>query len=161
MFQARVAVVERNTAIESFADLDFCTSEAEAARLWGDLQAPSAPLHHVVVADHPLMREAADPLEIFRSPAPGLSCLVRGAREAAVVVGHEAAQYPIGRMEIGRAAQAEFAPQAILQHAPETLNPPLGLLEGPAELRGLTFSGEFFATLQWSSWRTKMPLRSP
>ena len=67
MFQTLIAVVERDTAIETFADLDFGAREAEAARLWRDLQSPSVPLHHVVVADDALVREAADALEIFRS----------------------------------------------------------------------------------------------
>src|SRR5580704_9441068 len=75
VFQTRIAVVERDTAIESFADLNSRASEAEAARLWRDLQTPSVPLHHVVVADDAVMREAADALEIFRSAAPGFGGL--------------------------------------------------------------------------------------
>lgn len=102
----------------SFADLDSRTGEAEAARLWRDLQAPSVPLHHVVVTDDASMREAADALEIFRRPAQGFGGLTQGASEATVAVGQEKAQATIGRIGIGRAFQAEFAAKAILQHAP-------------------------------------------
>jgi hypothetical protein len=156
VFQTRIAVVERDAAIERFADLNFRASEAETARLWRDLQPPSVPLHDVVVADDAFVREAADAFEMFRSRAPGLGCLAREVSEAAVVVGEETAQDAIGRIEIAGAGQAEFAAEAILQHAPETLDASLGLralggqegdaelIECAAELGGLALSGEFF-----------------
>src|SRR5262244_953418 len=103
VFQTCIAVVERDAAIESFADLNFGAREVETARLWGDLQSPSVPLHHVVVANDALVRETADALEIFRSRAPGFGRLARGTSEATVVVGAESAQHTIGRNQIGRA----------------------------------------------------------
>src|SRR6516225_6457215 len=155
MFQTGIAVVERDAAIETFADLDFGAREAEAARLWRDLQSPSVPLHHVVVADDALVREAADALEMFRSRAPSFSRLAREASEAAVVVGAEVAQDTIGRIQIGRAREAQFAAQTILQHTPEAFDAPFRLwglrgdegnpqlLQSAAELRGLPLASEF------------------
>ncbi len=42
MFQAGVAIVERDAPVESLIDLHFGTGEAEAARLLGDLEAASS-----------------------------------------------------------------------------------------------------------------------
>lgn len=125
MFQACIAVVERDTAIEGFADLNFRASEAEAARLGRDLQPLAVPLHHVVVADDAFLYKAADTFEIFRSWAPGFDGLPRGASKAAVVVGNETAQHVIGRVEIAGSGQAEFAAEAILQDAPQAFDTPL------------------------------------
>ena len=127
MFQTGFVVVERDAAIDSFADLNFGTSEAETARMWRDLRPPSVPLHHVVVADDALVREAADALEIFRNRTPGFSRVARGASEVAVVVGAETAQDTIGRIQIDRTRQAEFAAETILQDAPETFDTFFGL----------------------------------
>ena len=155
MFQTRIAVVERDAAIESFADLNFGAREVETARLWRDLQPAPVPLHHVVVADDALVCEAADALEIFRSRAPSFGRLARGASEAAVVVGAEAAQDTIGRNHSGRVGQAEFAAQTILQHTPKTFDASFRLwglrsdegnsqlLQSAAELRGLPLASEF------------------
>jgi hypothetical protein len=71
-------------------------------------------------------------------------------------VGDETAQDAIGRIEIADASQPELAAQTILQHAPETLDAPLGLralggnegdaqlIQCAAKLGGLAFSDEFF-----------------
>ena len=72
-------------------DLHGGSGKAEAAGLRMNLQPLPAPLHDIVVADDALVSEAADAIEIFRSHAPGLFCLAGRAREAAVVVGEEAA----------------------------------------------------------------------
>ena len=71
MFQAGVAVIECDAAIESLVDLHFGAGEAEAACLLGNLKAAALPLHDVVVANDAFMDEAADAVESFRSRAPG------------------------------------------------------------------------------------------
>ena len=156
MFQAGVAVVERDPSVESLAKLNLGTAEAEAARLRTDLQAPSFPLHDVVVADDARVNETADAIQVVGSRTPGRGRVTRSAGEAAVVVGDKAAQDTIGRGEIGSVGQAELAGETILQHAPEALDAALGLralgrdegdaelLEGAAELSGLLAAGELF-----------------
>ena len=156
MFQTGIAVIERDPAIESLIELDFCTGKAKAPVLRRDLEAATVPLHDVVVADDAFVAEGADALEIAGSGAPSLGGLARGAREAAVVIGDELAQDRVGRIDVVGLGQAEFAGEAILQHAPETFDAAFGLRrlrgdegdaelgEGAAELGGLALAGEFF-----------------
>ncbi len=59
VFEAGVAVVERQPPIESLVDVHFGAGEAEAARLLGDLEAAACPLHDVVVADGAFVMSAA------------------------------------------------------------------------------------------------------
>jgi hypothetical protein len=101
MMELGVAVVERDAAVESLIDLHFGSSETVAAGLRMDLQALAVPLHDIVVADDALMGEAADSFQFLR----------RGARagEAAIVVGDEAAQHGVSRIEIASMGQAKFA----------------------------------------------------
>src|SRR5229473_1817092 len=89
MFQAGVAIVERDAPVESLVDLHFGTGEAEAARLLGDLKATAFPLHDVVVADGAFVQEAADAVETFRSRTPGGCVFPRLPGETAAVVGDE------------------------------------------------------------------------
>ena len=154
MFEASVAVVHRDTSIESLVDMHFGSGEAKAARLLGDLEAAAFPLHDIVVANDALMHEAADAFEAFRSGAPGGSVFARRPSKAAVVVGDELAQHGIGGVEIRGLRQTQFAGEAILQHAPETLHATFGLravsgdegdaqlFQCAAELGGLAFSGQ-------------------
>jgi hypothetical protein len=156
VLQAGVAVIERDAAVESFIDVNLGSSKAEALALLRDLEALAVPLHDVVVADHALMNEAADAVEVVRRRTPGGLHFARAAGEAAVVVGHENAQHGIGRVQIAGLSQTELAGETILEHAPESFDAALGLrtaggdegdaelFEGAAELSGLTFSGELF-----------------
>ena len=156
VFEARVAVVERDPAIESLIELDFCASEAEAAVLGRDLEPAALPLHDVVVADDAFVQERADAVGSVGGGTPGFGGVARGAREAAVIVGDEALQYGIGRGEITSIGEAELAAQAILKDTPEAFDAAFGLRrlcgdEGDAELREsatelgrLALAGEFF-----------------
>src|SRR5260370_11487281 len=87
MFQAGVAIVERDAPVEGLVDLHFGTGEAEAARLLGDLEATAFPLHDVVVADHALVHQAADTVEAFRSGTPRGFPFARLPSETAGVCG--------------------------------------------------------------------------
>src|ERR1700734_1214604 len=109
MLEPGVAIVEGEAAIESLIDLDLGSGEAEAARLRMDLQPLAVPLHDVVVANDAFVGEAADAVEVFRSRAPGLFGFAGDASEAAVVVGDEACQDAVGRIEIAGLGEAEFA----------------------------------------------------
>src|SRR5208283_3585854 len=154
--QAGVAVIERNASVESLIEVDFGSGKAEALALLRDLEALTFPLHDVVVTDQALVDEAADAFQIFGSRAPRGLHFARAAGKAAVVVGEEDSQHSVGGVEIAGLSQAEFAGEAILEHAPEAFDAAFGLwaagsdegdaelLESAAELRGLAFSGELF-----------------
>ena len=58
MFETGVAVVERDPAIESLLELDFCSRKAEAPVLGRDLESTAVPLHDIVVADDAFVAEA-------------------------------------------------------------------------------------------------------
>jgi len=79
MIEPGIAIVERDTAIESLMDLDFGSGEAEAAGLGMNLQPAAVPLHNVIVADDAFMGEATDAFEVFRSRAQALDAS-RGVR---------------------------------------------------------------------------------
>lgn len=156
MIEPSIAIVEGYAAIESLMDVDGGSGKTEATGLRMDLQPLAIPLHDVVVADDTLVSEAADAVEIFWSRPPGFFCVARSAGEAAVVVCDELSQYGVGRVQIARLGQAEFAGKAILQHPPETLDAALSLrrlrgdegdaelMESAAELSGLLSAGELF-----------------
>src|ERR1700741_566331 len=156
VLQAGVAVKERDAPVESLIDVDFGPSEGEALSLRRDLEELAFPLHDVVVADHALVDEAADAVQVFGRWAPCGLHFARAASETAVVVGNENAQHGVGGIQIASLSQAEFAGEAILEHAPEAFDAAFGLraaggdegdaelFEGTAELRGLAFAGEFF-----------------
>src|SRR5438270_3724815 len=156
VLQASVAVIERDPPVQRLINVDPRSGEAEALSLLRDLEALAIPLHDVVVADHALMNEAADAVEIFRSRTPCGLHFPRTADEAAVVVREENTQHGVGGVQVTGLGQAKFAAQAILKHAPEAFDAALGLrtaggdegdaelLESAAELSRLTFSGEFF-----------------
>ncbi len=146
MFQGGVAVVEGDPAVESLIDLHFGAGEAEAVGLLGDLEAAAFPLHDVVVPDSALVHEAADAIEAVRRGSPGGFHLAGHFGETAVVVEDEAAQNGVGGVEVVSSSQAEFAAQAILQHAPEALDAAFGLRtvggdKGDAELTATTSPG--------------------
>src|SRR5271169_1107878 len=156
MYQASLAIVERDPAIEALVQVNFGAREGETAVLGRDLQATALPLHNIVVADDAFVEERADTLELIRSGAPGFDDVARGTREAAVVVGDEVPQHGVGRVQIGGLGEAEFAAQAVLEDAPEAFDTAFGLRrlrgdesdaelrEGAAELRGLALAGAFF-----------------
>jgi hypothetical protein len=152
--QFGVAVVDGDASGQVLDELHSGTGEAEPPRLRRDLEATTVPLHDVIIADDAFVDEAADAIQLARCWAPGLFRLGRGAAEAAVVVGQEAAQDVVGGEQIGGSGQAQLAAQAILEDAPEPLDAALGLralggdegdpelLERPAELGGLLASGQ-------------------
>lgn len=156
MLEPGIAIEERNAAVKSVADLYFGTGKAVAAGLRMDLQAPAIPLHDIVVADDAFVGEAADAFQILGSWAPGFFRLARRASELAIVVGDEAAQHGIGRVDVESLSQTKLTGQAILQHTPEALDAAFGLralggdegdaklLESPAKLSGLALAGELF-----------------
>src|SRR5260221_1331850 len=156
VWEAGVAVIERDPLVESLVDLHFGAGEAKAAGLLRDLEAAAFPLHDVVVANGALVHEAADTLEAFRGRSPGGFHFARLSGETAVVVSDELAQHGVGGVEVMSASKAEFAAQAILQHAPEALDAAFGLravggdegdaqlFQGATELGRLAFSGELF-----------------
>jgi len=151
-----VAVVQGDAAVEGLVNLHFGSGKAVSSGLRMNLQSQPIPLHDVVVADDAFVREAADAFEIGGSGPPGFLRFARRAGEAAVVIGNEAAQHAIGGSEIAGGCQAQFAGEAILQHAPEAFDAAFGLRglrgdegdaelrEGAAELGGLTLAGELF-----------------
>jgi hypothetical protein len=67
VLQAGVAVIDRDPPVQSFIDGNFGSGKAEASAVLGDLEALALPLDNVVVADHALVNEAADAIEIFWS----------------------------------------------------------------------------------------------
>ena len=156
VFETGVAVVERDPAIESLLELDFCSRKAEAPVLGRDLESTAVPLHDIVVADDAFVAEGTDALEIVGSGSPSLGGVARGAREATIVVGDELVQDPVGRIHIASLGQAQFAGEAILQHAPKTFDAAFGLgrlrgdegdaqlSEGAAELSRLALTSQFF-----------------
>lgn len=156
VLQPGVAIVERDTSVESLIELNLGASEAEAAGLLGDLKALAFPLHDIVVADDALMNEATDAVEIVRGRAPSEIGLACRPSKATVVVDDEWVQDQVGGVQIGGTGQAEFAGESILQYPPKTLDPALGLwglsgdegdaelFEGASELSALTFAGELF-----------------
>src|SRR5712664_4464532 len=156
VFEASVAVVERHPPIESLVDVHFGAGEAEPPCLLGDLEAAAFPLHDVVVADGAFVDEAADALKTFRSRAPSGCGFAGLPGETAVVVGDKLAQHGVGGVDVRGFGKAQFAGEAILQHAPEPLDAAFGLravggdegdaelFQCAAELRRLAFSGELF-----------------
>src|SRR5713226_94707 len=156
VLQAGVAVVERDSSVEGLVENHFGTGEAETLCLLRDLEAAAFPLHDVVVADGALVHEAADAVEAVRRGTPGGFHLAGLFGETPVVVGAELAQDSVGGVDVVSASQAEFAAQAILQHAPEALDATFGLravggdegdtelFQGAAELGGLAFASELF-----------------
>ena len=149
-----VAVIERDPTIESLVEADLSAGEAEAAALGRDLKTAAVPLHHVVVADHARVDEAADTVQIGGRGAPGGGRFPRTASEAAVVVGDKAGEHSVSRVQIIGAGQTKFTAQAILQHAPEAFDAALGLgraggdegdtelFQGASELCGIALAGE-------------------
>jgi hypothetical protein len=117
-----VAIKERHPTIESLMDVNFGAGEAEASGLGLDLKTAAIPLDDVVVADHSLVSETANAIQVMGSGAPGFGRVARSAGEAAIVVDDERAQDAVGRIEIIGAGQAEFTGEPVLQHAPETFD---------------------------------------
>src|SRR5258707_7748236 len=89
MFQAGVAIVERDAPIEGLIDLYFGASEAEPACLLGNLEVSALPLHDVVVTNHALVHQAADTIEDLRSSTPRGFFFARQPSETAGLGGEE------------------------------------------------------------------------
>jgi hypothetical protein len=154
VLQARIAVVEREAPVKSLVDLHFGPREAEAARLLGNLEATTLPLHDIVIADDAFVHEAADPFETFWNRKPSGLLFAGLSGEAAVVISDELAQHGVGRVDVNGFGQPQFAGETILEHPPKTLDAAFGLraasrnesnaelFEGATELGGLAFSGE-------------------
>jgi hypothetical protein len=151
-----VLVVDGDLAFQGLVELNFGAGEAEALGVRGDLKAESVPLHDIVVADDAFMVEAADAVQVCWSRSPGFLRIARSAGEATIVISDESGQELIGGVEIGGSGEAEFAGEAVLQSAPESLDAAFGLralggdvsdtelLEGTAELGGILAAAEFF-----------------
>ncbi len=107
VFQAGIAVVERDPAIEGLIKLGFCSREAEAPILRGNLEAVPLPLYDVVVADDAFVEERADTLKFFGSRAPSFGGLAWNACGAAVVIGDELAQGQLPKDLNGNLKQIE------------------------------------------------------
>src|SRR5882762_2666561 len=122
MFQAGVAVVERDATVESLVDLHFGTCEAEPACLLGNLEASAFPLHDVVVTNHALVHQAANTVEALRGGTPRGCPFARLPSKTAVVVGDELAQHGIGGVQVQGSGQTQFTAEAILQYAPQALD---------------------------------------
>src|ERR1039457_4835790 len=125
VLQANVAVVERDAPVESLVEVYFGPRKAEALSLLRDLEALAFPLHDVVVADHALVDEASDTVEIFGSRTPRRLHFTGAAGEAAVVVGEKEAGHGVGGVQIAGLSQTKLAAQAILEHAQRRSTRPL------------------------------------
>ena len=79
VLQAGVAVIERNAPVESLIEMDFGSGKTEALPLRRDLETLALPLHDVVVADHALVDEAADAVQISGAGRQAV-CISRGRR---------------------------------------------------------------------------------
>src|SRR5207244_1297403 len=102
--------------------MDFGSGKAEALSLLGDLEALAFPLDDVVGADHALVEQATDAVQVLVSRTPGSLHLARAASEAAIVVGQEETEHGVGGIQIARLSQTEFAGETILEYAPEALD---------------------------------------
>src|SRR5258707_2905086 len=120
MFQAGVAIVERDAPIEGLIDLYFGASEAEPACLLGNLEASALPLHDVVVTNHALVHQAADTIEDLRSSTPRGFFFARLPSETAGVVGVEHAQHRVGRVLERRSRQTQDTGDELFQDVPRT-----------------------------------------
>src|SRR5258708_31131844 len=120
MFQAGVAIVERDALIEGLIDLYFGASEAEPACLLGNLEASALPLHDVVVTNHALVHQAADTIEDLRSSTPRGFFFARLPSETAVVVGAELSQHGIGGVPGPGSCPAHVPCLALFQYPPPT-----------------------------------------
>src|SRR5258708_9271435 len=118
MFQAGVAIVERDAPVEGLVDLHFGTGEAEAARLLGDLEATAFPLHDVVVADHALVHQAANTVEALRSGTPRGCPFARLPSKTAVVVGGELLPPGTGDAQTQRSGPRPYPAEARPYPAP-------------------------------------------
>src|ERR1700684_2090637 len=107
MVQPSIPVIEGDFAVQSVIELDLGAGEAQAAVLGRDLEAAAVPLHDVVIADDALIAESADALQVFGSRAPSCGAVCWDAGEAAIVIGDEAAQDLIGRVQIAGAREAK------------------------------------------------------
>src|SRR2546428_6303500 len=96
VFEAGLAVVERDPPVESLIELDLGSGEAEAPCLGRDLQAAALPLHDVVVADDAFVPERTDAVQIVGRETPGCGGGARRAGGAPGVVRGEASQHPVG-----------------------------------------------------------------
>src|SRR5258706_4161157 len=121
MFQAGVAIVERDAPIEGLIDLYFGASEAEPACLLGNLEASALPLHDVVVTNHALVHQAADTIEDLRSSTPRGFFFARLPSETAVVVGGELSEQRIWGGQVPGSRPTPFTRLAVLPYAPPTL----------------------------------------
>lgn len=120
-------MVDGDSTVERFVNSYLGSGETEAAWMRRDLKTTALPLHDVVVADRALVLKAADAVEIVRSRAPSLFAIASSVGEAAIVVGQEAREDPVGSGQIGGADQAEFAGEAVLKGAPEAFDAAFGL----------------------------------
>src|SRR2546428_4676771 len=87
VFEAGLAVVERDPPVESLIELDLGSGEAEAPCLGRDLQAAALPLYDVVVADDAFVPERTDAVQIVGRETPGCGGGARSARGATGVIG--------------------------------------------------------------------------
>src|SRR6266481_1909808 len=146
MFQAGVAIVERDAPIEGLIDLYFGASEAEPACLLGNLEASALPLHDVVVTNHALVHQAADTIEDLRSSTPlAESRSMALARRSSLV-----------RRSCSTPHKRSTRPLACGLLA--AMKVTLSCSKARPNWVGWRFPASCSSTVQWSSLRTKMPL---
>ena len=148
-------VQQGHCAIEGLTDGDPCTAQAVSMALPGELVFPVLELEAQVLGQGTGMVQAEDEVEFLlavQHRAMGVGRVLGWDGEVGVVVGDEARQEGIGRLDVGDAGQAQLLNQAVLEGLIGPFDPPLGLgrvgvdgldvegLEGAGELRQLALA---------------------
>jgi hypothetical protein len=120
-------IVDEQTAIEAFAELDATARVGAAVGAAGDLDQAGAEADSVVAGDATRVAAAQAVGEIAGRAAPGGQGLDGRLREAAVVIDEIGGQVGLGRGHRRVAAEAELGDEAILEGVPESLDAALGL----------------------------------
>ena len=153
--QSLALVQQGHCAIEGLTDGDPCTAQAVSMALLGEMVFPVLELEAQVLGQGTGMVQAEDEVEFLlavQHRAMGVGRVLGWDGEVGVVVGDEARQEGIGRLDVGDAGQAQILNQAVLEGLIGPFDPPLGLgrvgvdgldvegLEGAGELRQLALA---------------------
>ena len=109
----------------------------------------------IVVADHAIVAEAVDAVEVLGSGTSSFIHPARGAAEAPVVVGKESAEDLVGGVHIGGAGEAQFAGESILEGALQAFDEALGLWTASRDV-GDAELNECATELSWLSFSIKL-----